>query len=74
MRNLYAVFTRVLAICKSFSFNFINDKVNIVRPGTVPTFSDREIIALSLSSEILAISSELHLFRIIQSDCPQISF
>ena len=68
MHNLYTVFTRVLNICKSLSSEKLNKNNNIPRRGPVPAFSDLEIISLSLSSEMLGINSELHLFRIIHAD------
>ena len=49
-------------ICKDFSKNLVNEKGNIPRRGVVPSFSDLEVVALSMAAEHLSIDSENNLF------------
>ncbi len=62
MHNLHANFVKILKICKKFSYGLVNDLGNIPRRGVVPRFSDLEVIALSLTGELLGIDSENNLF------------
>lgn len=62
MHNLYAIFAKYLDICKKFAGDLVNSQGNIPRPGTVPRFSDLEIVALSLSIESIGLDSENYLF------------
>jgi hypothetical protein len=63
MHNLYAIFAKFLEICKHFSNDLVNEAGNITRPGVVPKFSDLEVIALSLTAEMLSVDSENNLFN-----------
>jgi hypothetical protein len=42
---------KFLEICKQFSNELVNEKENIVRRGSVPRFSDLEVVALSMAAE-----------------------
>ena len=63
MHNLYTKFVKILEICKQFSYDLVNAQGNIVRPGSVPKFSDLEVVALSLAAESESIDSENWLFE-----------
>lgn len=62
MHNIYANFVKFFKICKDFSKNLVNEKGNIPRRGVVPSFSDLEVVALSMAAEHLSIDSENNLF------------
>jgi hypothetical protein len=62
MHNIKTNFDKILAVIKDILCNEINDKGNYTRRGTVPKFSDIEVIALSLTAECLSIDSENYLF------------
>ena len=49
MRNFVTKFGKILEICKKFAGNQVNEKGNAPRCGVVPTFSDLEVVALSIS-------------------------
>lgn len=51
MHSLYAIFAKYLEIYKKLAGDLVNSQRNIPRPGTIPRFSDLEIVALSLSME-----------------------
>jgi len=68
MHNLSANFNKFLDICNTFGRKFTNDKGNIPRRGTVPKFSDLEVIALSMTAEALSIDSENLLFNKLQAE------
>ena len=61
MHNLYANFVKILEICKNFSINLVNELGNIP-PWESSTFSDLEVVALSLTAEHLSIDSKNNLF------------
>lgn len=63
MHNFYAIFSKILEICKQFSYDLLNTEGNSRRRGVAPRFSDIEVIALSLTAETLSIDSENYLFR-----------
>ena len=52
MHNLYAIFAKLLNICKQVAGNLVNESGNVPRRGVVPKFSDLEIVALNMTSEI----------------------
>ena len=62
MHNIRTNFTKILEVIKDIIGDEINEKGNYLRRGTVPKFSDIEVIALSLTAECLSIDSESHLF------------
>ena len=62
MHNLYTKFVKILEICKQFSENIVNESGNVPRRGSVPKFSDLEVVALSLTAETESIDSEKRLF------------
>ena len=62
MCNLYTKFVKFLGICKQFSQNLVNECGNIPRRGSVPKFSDLEVVALSMTAEAESIDSEKWLF------------
>lgn len=45
MHNLYAIFAKILDICKQVAGNLVNGSGNVPRRGVVPKFSDLEIVA-----------------------------
>ncbi|MFZ6023793.1 MAG: IS982 family transposase [Bacteroidota bacterium] len=62
MHNIRSNFTKILEVVKEILSDEINGKGNYRRRGTVPRFSDIEVISLSLTSECLGIDSENLLF------------
>ena len=70
MHNFVTMFGKILEICKKFAGNHVNEKGNVPRCGVVPTFSDLEVVALSITAEALSIDSENHLFRRLNTECP----
>ena len=70
MRNFVTKFRKILEICKQFAGNQVNEKGNVPRRGVVPTFSDLEVVALSITAEAFSIDSENYLFNRLNSDCP----
>lgn len=70
MHNFVTKFVKILEICKQFAGNRVNEKGNVARCGVVPTFSDLEVIALSLTSEAFGIDSENYLFNRLNRECP----
>lgn len=63
MYNFIVKFRKILDICKQFAGNRVNEKGNVPRCGVVPTFSDLEVIALSLTAEAFGYDSENLLFK-----------
>lgn len=57
MHNSLVNFQRIQDICKQFAANRINEHGNVSRCEVVPTFSDSEVIALSLTAEAFRTSS-----------------
>lgn len=57
MHNFIVKFGKILDIFKEFAGNRVNDLGNVPRRGTVPRFSDLEILALSATAEIFNIDS-----------------
>ena len=51
MHNLYAIFAKLLNICKQIAGNLVNESGNVPRRGVVPKFSDLEVVALNMASE-----------------------
>ena len=70
MRNFVAKFGEILEICKKFAGNQVNEKGNVPRCGVVPTFSDVEVVALSITAEAMSIDSENYLFKRLNTECP----
>lgn len=62
MHNIKVNFDKILEVIKDILSDEINEKGNYLRRGTVPKFSDIEVIALSLTAECLSIDSENYLF------------
>lgn len=62
MHNLYAIFAKLLNICKQVAGNLVNEPGNVPRRGVVSRFSDLEIVALNMTSEAAGIDSESLLF------------
>ena len=46
MHNLYAIFAKILNICKQVAGNLVNESGNVPRKVVVPRFSDLEIVSL----------------------------
>ena len=70
MRNFVTKFGKILEICKKFAGNQENEKGNVPRCGVVPTFSDLEVVAFSITAEALSIDSENYLFKRLNAECP----
>ena len=70
MHNFVTKFGKILEICKQFAGNRVNEQGNVARCGVVPTFSDLEVVALSLTSEAFGIDSENYLFHRLNRECP----
>jgi hypothetical protein len=68
MHNIKTNFDKILSVIKDILKDEVNDKGNYKRPGTVPRFSDVEVIALSLAAECLSIDSENYLFSKLNSE------
>lgn len=66
IHNLYAIFAKILNICKQVAGNLVNESGNVPRKGVVPWFSDLEIVALNMTSEAVGINSESLLFAKLQ--------
>ena len=66
MHNLYAIFAKILNICKQVAGNLVNESGNVPRKGVVPRFSDLEIVALNITSEAVGIDSGSLLFAKLQ--------
>ena len=66
MHNLYAIFAKLLNICKQIAGNLVNESGNVPRRGFVPKFSDLEVVALNMASEAVGIDSESLLFANLQ--------
>ena len=62
MHNLYAIFAKLLNICKQIAGNLVNEPGNVPRRGVVPKFSDLEVVTLHMASEAVGIDSESLLF------------
>lgn len=62
MHNIKTNFVKILEVLKDIIGAELNEKGNYLRRGTVPRFSDIEVIALSLTAECLSIDSENYLF------------
>ena len=62
MYKFYTKFDKTLEICKQFSENFVNEWGNVPRRGSIPKFSDLEVVALSLTAGTESIDSEKWLF------------
>ncbi len=58
MHNLYAIFVKILEICKKFGNDLVDARGSIHRPCTKPPFSDLEVVSLNLIMESLGIDSE----------------
>ena len=70
MHNFIAKFYKILDICKQYAGNQVNERGNVPRCGVVPTFSDLEVVALSITAEAFSIDSENYLFTRLGSECP----
>ena len=62
MHNIKANFDKILVVIKDILSDEINEKGNYTRRGSVPKFSDIEVMGLSLTAECLGIDSENFLF------------
>lgn len=62
MHNIKTNFDKIIRIVKDIIGDEISEKGNYLRRGTVPKFSDIEVIAMSLTAECLSIDSENYLF------------
>ena len=70
MHNFIAKFRKMLEICKQHAGNQVNEKGNVPRRGVIPTFSDLEAVALSITAEAFSIDSGNYLFVCLNSECP----
>ena len=53
MHNLMAKFKKILEICKQYAGNQINGKRKVPQCDMVPTFSDLEVVPLSITTVAL---------------------
>ncbi len=68
MHNIIVNSIRIHDICNKFVGDHVNEHGNLPRCGVIPTFSDWEVIALSLTAEAFSYDSENHLFkRLVES-------
>ena len=51
MCNLYTKLIKFLEICKQFTEDLVTEVGNVLPPGSVPRFSDLEVIAISIATE-----------------------
>lgn len=58
MHNLYAIFAKILEICKQFGKKLVNEKGNLQRTCVVPRFSDIEVITLNMTAESIGIDCD----------------
>ena len=65
MHNFVAKFGKILEICKQFAGNQVNENC-----GVVPTFSDLEVVSLSIRAETFSIDSENYLINRLNTECP----
>ena len=70
MHNFVAKFRKILEICKKFAENQVNEGGNVTHCDVVYTFSDLEVVALSITAEAFSIDSENYLFKRLNSECP----
>ena len=68
MHNIKTNFDKILGVVKDIIGCEINEKGNYLRRGSVPKFSDIEVIALSLTAECLSIDSENYLFSKLNNE------
>lgn len=68
MHNIKTNFDKILGVLKEIIGAEISESGNYLRRGTVPRFSDIEVIALSLTAECLSIDSENHLFSKLNTE------
>jgi Transposase DDE domain len=68
MHNIKTNFDKILGVLKDILGKEINEKGNYVRRGSVPKFSDIEVIAMSLTAECLSIDSENYLFSKLKAE------
>ena len=68
MHNIKVNFDKIVEAIKDIIGDKINERGNYKRRGTVPKFSDMQVIALSLTAECLSIDSENHLFSKLNTE------
>jgi hypothetical protein len=68
MHNIKTNFDKIIGVIKDIIGNEVNEKGNYLRRGTVPKFSDIEVMALSLTAECLSIDSENYLFSKLNTE------
>ena len=68
MHNFITKFRKILEISKQFAANKVNERGNVPRRGVVPTFSDLEVVSLSITAEILNFDSENYLFNYLNKE------
>ena len=68
MHNIKTNFDKIIEVVKDILKDEINEKGNYARRGTVPSFSDAEVMALSFTAACLGIDSEHLLFSKLVSD------
>lgn len=62
MHSLYEIFAEFLNICKQVVGNLVDESGYVPRKGVVPRFSNLEILALNMISEVVDINNESLLF------------
>lgn len=63
MHNIRTNFIKIVDVLKDIIGDEISEKGNYLRRGSVPNFSDVEMMTLSLTAECLGIDSENYFFK-----------
>lgn len=70
IHSFVAKVRKICEICKQYAGNLVNERGNAPRCGVIPTFSDIEVIALSITAEAYCFDSENCLFTRLNRECP----
>lgn len=76
MRNFITNFVRILGICKNSleivsMHSSVNAFGNVPRCGVVSKFSDLEVVALGITTEVFGFDSENLLFHRLHNECKE---
>ena len=63
MHNFIVKFAKILEIVKEFAGNRVTEHGNILMRGIVSKFSNLEVIALTITTELCGFDSENYLFK-----------
>lgn len=65
MHNFHAILAKILDIHKKFTGNFVNEQINVLYKGIIPSFSIWKLSFLGLSANHPNIESEIRLFSAV---------